>query len=523
MTDPATSNSKQCCRWWPLVLICTVEACWLAFVWLGPAMQRQEQVTKTGVAIGAAFALLLLWLLALSRLPWRRRLIGAVLLLAIPAMCAALFRFEGVNGDLVPIFAPRWKAAKSSTPLFTATPSLANASAVLPESFAGFPQFLGPTRDGIIPGPALAREWKTRAPELLWRLPVGEGYSGFAIAGAFAVTLEQRGPNEAVVCRDLFTGTTFWAHEDAARFDNPLGGVGPRTTPTIVAELVFALGATGKLRCLELTSGKLLWQRDILADAKAQVPDWGVAGSPLVANGLVIVHPGGSEHSLRAYRAETGEPVWGGGDARAGYSSPQLVNLGGEPQFLIFNHEAVAGHAAGDGRLLWSHPWTRAAQHVSDPRMVAPNRFVVSSGYGAGADLVEVLRDPSGAWQTTRIWHSRRLKSKFGPLIARDDSLYGLDDGRLTCIKLATGEPRWKGERVGHGQMLLAGDLLLVTAEKGEVLLFEATPEAPRELGRFAALPGKMWNPPALAPPFLIVRTEREAACYRLPLAEAPE
>jgi len=263
----------------------------------------------------------------------------------------------------------------------------------------------------------------------------------------------------------------------------------------------------------------LLWQRDISADAGSNAPEWGMSGSPLVVKDLVVVHPGGNGHSLAAYRADNGEPAWAGGNARAGYSSPQLVTLHGEMQWLIFNHEGLAGHALDDGKVLWSYPWTRAAQHVADPRVIGPDRLVVSSGYGAGADLVEVSRDTEGAWKTNRLWHSQRLKSKFASMVIREGFLYGLDDGRLTCIDLATGEPRWKGERVGHGQILLAGDLLVVSAENGEVLLFEATPEAPRELSRFAALEGKMWNPFALAPPFLIVRTEKEAACYLLALA----
>ena len=122
------------------------------------------------------------------------------------------------------------------------------------------------------------------------------------------------------------------------------------------------------------------------------------------------------------------------------------------------------------------------------------------------------------SWKTSRLWHSIRLKSKFGSLVVREGFLYGLDDGRMTCIDLANGEAKWKGKRIGHGQVLLAGDVLLVTAENGDVLLMEASPHAAPELGRISTLSGKMWNPPALAPPFLIVRTEREAACYRLPL-----
>jgi outer membrane protein assembly factor BamB len=347
------------------------------------------------------------------------------------------------------------------------------------------------------------------------------GYSGFSIAGPRAISLEQLGDNEVVVCRDLLTGATLWTDADPTRFENSVGGVGPRTTPAVAGERVFVLGATGHLRALDLKTGRKLWQRDTLADAGTKVADWGMSGSPLVVDDLVIVHPGGPGHSLAAYRLETGEPAWAAGDARAGYSSPQLVTLLGEPQFLIFNHEGVASHARADGKVLWTFPFTKAAQHVADPRVVAANRFVVSAGYGAGADLVEIARDGEGRWTTNRLWHTQRLKSKFGSLVLLDGFLYGLDDGRLTCIDLATGEPRWKGERVGHGQVLLRGDHLFVTAENGEVLLQQATPEAARVLTRFPALAGKMWNPPALALPYLLVRTETEAACYQLPLADS--
>lgn len=497
-------------RWWPLVLILVLEVVAFITIWNGPAIQRQERVLRSGAAILIGVVLVLLWLLFFSRMRWRGRLLGAVGMVGVIAGIASLFRYEGVSGDLVPLFSLKWRA-----------PAAAAVSKVqtgkLPENFAGYPQFLGPTRDGLISGAALARDWSAQPPEFIWRVPVGEGFAGFAIVGARALTMEQDGANELVVCRDLFTGATQWVHKVAARYENPVGGIGPRTTPTVVGECVLTMGATGLLHCLEITTGRVVWHRDTLADAGTKCPDWGVACSPLVTNDLVIVTAGGREDSLAAYRLEDGQPAWSAGDVSAGYSSPQLVTLAGVPQFLVFNHGGVAGHAAPDGRALWTYPWPPSAQHVSDPRVVAPNRFVVSSGYGAGVDLVELTREGE-SWKTSRIWHSIRLKSKFGSMVVREGFLYGLDDGRLTCIDLANGEAKWKGERTGHGQVLLAGDVLLVTAENGDVLLMEASPQAANELGRFSTLSGKMWNPPALAPPFLIVRTEREAACYRLPL-----
>lgn len=514
MSNPSKhlQGGRHGARWWPLILILILEMIAFLTIWNGPAVQRQERVMRSGIAILVGVGLVLLWLLFFSRVRWRVRLVGALGMVAAIAGIASLFRFEGVNGDLVPLFSPKWRR-----PAAVAVAKVEAQSGKLPEDFAGYPQFLGPTRDGLIPGPALAREWSAQPPELIWRVPAGEGFAGSAIAGARVLTLEQDGASESVVCRDLFTGATQWAHKVAARYENPVGGVGPRTTPTIVGGRVLAIGATGRLHCLELATGQVNWQRDIIADAGGKCPDWGVACSPLVVNDLVIVTPGGRAHSLAAYRLKDGQLAWSAGDAPAGYSSPQLVTLAGVLQFLVFNKDGVAGHAAADGRALWTYPWPPSAQHVSDPRVVAPNRFVVSSGYGAGADLVELTRE-GGAWKTSRLWHSMRLKSKFGSLVVREGFVYGLDDGRLTCIDLANGEAKWKGERIGHGQVLLAGDVLLVTGENGDVLLMEASPEAARELGRFSSLSGKMWNPPALAPPFLVVRTEREMACYRLPL-----
>lgn len=503
-------EARRGARWWPLVLILILQVAAFIVIWNGPAVQRQERVMRSGAAILIGVVLVLLWLLFFSRIRWRVRLLGTVGMVGAIAGIGSLFRYEGVSGDLVPLFSLKWRAPAA------ATASKAQPGK-LPENFAGYGQFLGPTRDGLIPGPQLARDWSVRPPELIWRVPVGEGFAGFAIAGARALTLEQDGGNESVVCLDLFTGAKQWEHKYAARYENPVGGIGPRTTPTVVGERVLAMGATGLLHCLELATGRVVWQRDTLADAGAHCPDWGVSCSPLVTNDLVIVTVGGSQHSLAAYRLDDGQPAWSAGDVGVGYSSPQLVTLLGVPQFVVFNHDGVAGHAAADGRALWSYPWPRSAQHVSDPRVVAPNRFVVSSGYGGGADLVELTCE-GDSWKTSRLWHSMRLKSKFGSLVVRDGFVYGLDDGRLTCIDLENGEAKWKGDRTGHGQVLLAGDVLLVTAENGEVLLMEASPQAAHELGRFSTLSGKMWNPPALASPFLVVRTEREAACYRLPL-----
>ena len=243
--------------------------------------------------------------------------------------------------------------------------------------------------------------------------------------------------------------------------------------------------------------------------------------SPLIVDDLVVVSAGGSDNrSLVAYRAVTGDFVWGNGTDGAGYSSPCLVTLAGAAQILIFNSGGVSAHDPVTGTNLWKYHWPGGHPHVSMPIVIPGDRLLVSSGYGVGSELLQIQKDASGAFSATRIWKSNRLKAKFTDLIYRDGFIYGLDDGIMVCLDASSGEQKWKEGRYGHGQEILVADLLLVTAESGEVILLDPNPQGSRELTRFSALRGKTWNPPALAGQYLLVRNDKQAACYRLPVTQ---
>lgn len=449
--------------------------------------------------------------------------IGLVLL----ASAAALLEIRGVTGNLVPIL--QWRWSKSQPPAYASlepskprTVETNQALSPKPSEQGSYPQFLGPDRNGTLAGPKLAQDWTTRPPQEIWRHPVGAAWSGFAVRGSYAVTQEQREAIEAIVCYDLASGRLLWTHEDKERYFTTIAGEGPRATPTIDGQRVYALGATGLLNCLDLTNGKPLWATNILACSGAKLPEWGMSGSPLIAGEQVVVSAGGKNgKSLLAYAKETGQMAWCGGDDRAGYSSPRLAILAGLPQILIFNAHQVTGHDATTGAVLWDYPWSRSHPHVAMPVVLSENELLISSGYGTGAERVRVGTNASGTWVAERIWKSMGLKSKFANPVFRAGYIYGLDDGILACLDAATGERRWKDGRYGHGQLILVADLLLIMAESGEVVLVEATPEAHRERGTFQALTGKTWNPPALAGDLLLVRNDREAACFRMPLDQA--
>ncbi|MGO8927671.1 MAG: PQQ-binding-like beta-propeller repeat protein [Limisphaerales bacterium] len=517
---PAEAAPRRPLRWWPVPIILALAAGAVVWVWQCYGRQRQDRNIATAIIVLVTLFLLLLWCLFLSRLRWRIRLgvFGGVVGLILPVM--ALFRFHGVTGDLVPVLQWRWERPSWTSPAEQTRPLVNTAVAQGNQLTNNWPQFLGPHRNSMVEQPGLARDWTAQAPQRLWLRPVGPGWSGFAVAGSRAITQEQRGEDETVICYDLLTGTPLWSHAYPAHFQSPLAGEGPRATPTIAGHRVFALGSTGVLTCLDLETGKPLWSKDTVQDNQAKVNEWGMSCSPLVVDGLVVVSAGGRDNrSLVAYRTATGEFVWGAGTDGAGYSSPCLVPLAGVAQILIFNSGGVSAHDPATGTILWNYHWPGGHPHVSMPVIIPGDRLLVSSGYGVGSELLQIQRDASGAFKASRIWKSNRLKAKFTDLIYRDGFIYGLDDGIMACLAASNGEQKWKEGRYGHGQEILVGDVLLVTAESGEVILLDPSPQGPCELTRFSALRGKTWNPPALAGQYLLMRNDQEAACYRLPLA----
>jgi outer membrane protein assembly factor BamB len=381
-----------------------------------------------------------------------------------------------------------------------------------------FPGYRGRARDGLVPGPPLARDWKTHAPHLLWRQPVGGGFGAFAVAGNGAVTLEQRRDEEAVVCYDTATGRERWLYAYPAHFREPRGD-GPRATPTVADGDVFSLGATGLLTCLEGTMGRLRWSVDTLAGNDNLT--WGMSGSPLVYDDVVVVSPGVQQptaagRAVVAYERRTGREVWHAGDARAGYSSPMLTSLAGRRQVVVFDGDGLAGYDAARGTPLWRFPWqTQQGVNAAQPVVLDGDRVFISSGYNTGCAMLRVSVS-ADKWAVKPLWQNRALCCKFTSPVTYQGFLYGLDEGILTCLDERSGERKWKGGRYGHGQLLLTAGLLLIVTDTGELALVEATAEGHHELGQFPVLEGKTWNPPALAGGRVYVRNDREMACYNL-------
>ncbi len=385
-----------------------------------------------------------------------------------------------------------------------------------------WPTFRGPNRDGVATHVRLDPDWAKSPPKLLWRQRIGPGWSSFATTGEFAVTAEQRGSDEAVVCYRCADGTRVWEHRYPAAFMEGWTEVGPRATPTISAGCVISLGGAGDLVCLDGRTGAKRWGTNILRDTDATTRNYGVAGSPLVVDGMVIVSAGGPKGSVVAYDFATGAKRWASGTARAAYASPTVAELAGVRQILDFNANGIAAYRLADGLRLWSHPWVtnppemnNVCQPIVPPFLQSKDVGVVfiSSGYGVGGALLEV-HPSADRWRVVEKRKSKSLRSKFASAALIGEDVVGLDDGILARIDLKTGERRWKGGRTG--QFLLAGDLLLVLKENGDLAIGEPALDGWRELGSVAALDSQSWSFPAFAGRRVLVRNNQFAACFEL-------
>ena len=434
-------------------------------------------------------------------------------------------RIDSFYGNMIPRLVWRWApTAEQEIETYLTSSSSKKKAREANELFVAtardFPGFLGPQRDATVRGVELASNWDQQPPKLLWRHPVGLGWSSFAVVGGAAINLEQRGASECIVCYRVSTGEEIWCHSEPVRFEDEHGD-GPRSTPTIHEGRVLAMGANGTLTCLELETGSLLWRRETLSNPDKQNLLWGMSGSPLVYDGQVFVTPGAGEGaSAISYALATGNEVWRSGDDRAGYSSPIEVTICGERQLLSFNGAGLRSYAI-DGTELWLHPWLTQGEsqrvNVAQPVVLPNNRVLISSGYDNGTALLEIKRT-GDEYSVEVVWLSKQLKSKMSNFIVHDKFIYGLDNGILTCVDLVDGQRKWKRGRYGHGQMLLVGDKLLVQAESGELVLVAATPDQHQELAKFHALTSKTWNNLALAGNIVIVRNDREAAAFELPV-----
>jgi outer membrane protein assembly factor BamB len=512
------------------VVVAAIALAIVLFMALAPTdrLDRGMRHVYSAIAVVVAAALLLIWFVCFS--PARRtvRLSALVAVLAILGSAAGAVRRVEFSGDMRPIIEWRWHADRNDV-LEAHRASRAQQAAgpidkVYPQANDVL-EYRGARRDGVSEGPPLLAEWDGQRPAVVWRQPVGGGYAAFISAGPLLITIEQRRDKEAVVAYEAQSGREVWIHPHPALFSEKLGGDGPRATPSVHDDRVYSLGATGILCCLDLTTGREHWSKNILAENASAIQQWGMSGSPLVHKGLVWVTPGAqgggkTSRAVLAFHADTGELALSGGSARGSYASPMLAVLAGQEQILVFDAEGLAAYDPSSAAELWRTSWKSDFDiNAVQPVLFSEHHVLISSN--AGCALFEISQS-QGRFSVREKWRNRNMKCNYACPIAHGEFVYGLDEGILVCLDLETGNRQWKGGRYGHGQMLRRDDLLVILTESGELALVKATPEKHKELGRMQAIEGRTWNNPMLRGGRIFIRNHLEMAAYDLPLVPGP-
>ena len=375
-----------------------------------------------------------------------------------------------------------------------------------------WPHFLGPERDGHYSGPPLDRDWPGGAPRELWRRPVGEGFAGPVVAGGRLLLFHRLRDREVLEALDAETGDLIWRYDYPSNYRDDFGfDEGPRSAPVVAGGRVYTFGAQGQLHAVDLETGNGVWRVDTRARFRFRKAFFGAAGSPLVEDGRIIANVGGPDAGIVAFDADSGEVLWTVAGEEASYSSPVAATFDGVRHALFFTRDNFVSLDPASGRERFRRSWRariRASVNAATP-LVTDDLVFVSAQYGTGAGLFRVAR--SGL---DELWRSNEVMSNhYATSVHRDGHLYGYHGRQeygpsLRAVALETGDIAWDVPRFGAGSVLLAGELLVVMRESGELVLAEASPEAFTPVARARLLRGTVRAYPALAGGRFYVRND---------------
>ena len=388
-----------------------------------------------------------------------------------------------------------------------------------------WPQFLGPTRNGVYPGADLAETWPKEGPRTLWQKSIGQGFSGPAVADHKVVLFHRVDDKETVNCFDARTGNNLWKFEYPTAYQDSFGfDEGPRATPSISEGRIYTFGAEGVLHCLDLATGKEIWSLDAKTKFDAPKGYFGLACSPLVEGNAVLLNLGGRDGAgIVAFNKMTGKLLWKTSEDQASYSSPTAATIQGRRYALFFTRGGLVAVDPMEGKIQFEYPWKpRMSPSVSTATPLAVGDLIfLSASYGAGAILLRVNNNtPEKVWSADHV-----LSNHYATSVQHDGFLYGID-GRtdpgfnpgpsLRCVELNTGKIRWQDDSIGAATVTLAGNQLLILSEKGELIRVSATPDSFQPNARAQILPFQVRAYPALADGLLYARSKDKLVCVDL-------
>jgi len=391
---------------------------------------------------------------------------------------------------------------------------------------ANWPQWRGPERNGISQETGLLKEWPKEGPRLLWEArDIGSGYSTPAVVGERLYLLSNQGmDDEFVKALQVKDGKQAWSTRlgKVGNPDQKPSYPAARSTPTVDGDLLYALGSDGDLLCLERSTGKVRWQKNLRIDFSGQPGIWAYAESPLIDGDVLVCTPGGADATLVALNKKTGKLLWKStvpGGEQAAYASVIATTVSGVKQYVQFLQKGLVGIDANNGKFLWRYDKTAQGSPANIPTPVSRDGYIYSATGRGGAGLIKVNVMQDSA-EVEQVYASPKLPTAIGGAVLLGDYLFGTTGQALVCAEFKTGEVKWTERGVGAGSLCYADGRLYLHGENGELALVEATPEGYREKGRFTP-PGqpergqsKAWAYPVVANGRFYVRDAGVLWCY---------
>jgi len=382
-----------------------------------------------------------------------------------------------------------------------------------------WPQWRGPDRSDVSKETGLLKSWPASGPKRVWMFEnAGKGYAGFSVVKGRLYTMGTRSDSDVLLCLDASTGQEQWVTTLAGILNNNWGD-GPRGTPTVNGDNVYALSGNGTLVCVQASDGKIVWKKK-MSELGGQTPNWGYTESPLVDGDLVVCTPGGPKGAIVAFDKKSGNLNWQSKQFtdEAHYSSIVPADVNGTRQYIQLTEKSVVGVAAADGKLLWRHNWPGRTAVIPTP-VFQDGHVYVTSGYGAGCMLLKIGHEN----QVTGIYTNKVMKNHHGGVVLIGEHIYGHADPGWICQNLKTGEAVWSHRDFGKGAISSAdGMLYCLEEDSGTVALIEASPAGWSEKGRMKLEPqsnirssrGKIWTHPVISNGRLYLRDQDLIYCY---------
>ncbi|HEU4507082.1 MAG TPA: PQQ-binding-like beta-propeller repeat protein [Pyrinomonadaceae bacterium] len=383
-------------------------------------------------------------------------------------------------------------------------------------------QWGGPTRDFVSSSKGLAATWPATGPKQLWSRPLGEGYSAILANGNTLYTMYSQGQQEIVIALAADTGKTLWEH----KYDAPHAGMnyeygaGPHSTPLLVGDLLYTVGATGKLFALDKKTGKVAWSHDMWKEYGGTKMDRGYSASPIAYKNTIILPLGGNGQTLIAFNQKDGSIAWKNQSLDMSPASPMIINVSGQDQLIMFLGKVVAGLDPNNGNLLWSHPHvTEWGLNISMPVWGSDNLLFISSAYSGGSRVLK-LTQKDGKTTAEELWFHRRMRLHHGTAIRIGDYVYGssgdFGPAFFAAVNVKTGEIAYQNRAFPKSNLVLADGKLIILDEDGNLALANATPTELKVISKATVLKNLAWTVPTLAGTKLYVRDRHTIAALDL-------